>query len=156
MHAIERHAWAVFATLSVILVVFGLGDIAQGGDTYRSGEAVLFQAMTGMNWDQLVASDPAAARLLDSNVRGLGAVLLVFGLLSLAASVIPLRRGERWAWGAMWVWPLWLILIYPLYFIAKPDLTVGIPVPLISGTIFLVITVTTLVLSYRRYARPAA
>jgi hypothetical protein len=53
----------------------------------------------------------------------------------------------------MSIWALWIVLIYPLFWIAQPDLSGGIPVPLVSGTIFLVITVVTLVLSFRRYLR---
>jgi hypothetical protein len=39
--------------------------------------------------------------------------------------------------------------------ITQPNLSVGIPVPLISGTVVLVISVGTLALSYHRYLRPA-
>jgi hypothetical protein len=53
----------------------------------------------------------------------------------------------------MWTWPLWLVLIYPLFWIAQPDPRAGTPVPIISGTIFLVITVAALGLSSRRYLR---
>jgi hypothetical protein len=53
----------------------------------------------------------------------------------------------------MWAWPLWLLLVHFVFWIAQPDLQAGIPMPLISGTVFLVITVATLALSYRRYLK---
>ena len=155
MRFIERHAWKVFAILSVIVISFGVGDMLQGGETFRSGEAVLFQGVTGMTWDELSAADPGAARLIDQQVRSTGAVLLVLGLLSLTVCVTAFRRGERWAWFAMWTWPIWLVLVYVVFWIVQPDLGSGIPVPLISGTILLVITVATLALSNRRYMRQA-
>jgi hypothetical protein len=149
----ERHAWQVFATLSVILVTFGVGDMMSGGATFQSGEVVLFKGLTGTSWDELRGSDPGAAKLIDHQVRTGGLALLAAGLFSLAISLTALRRGERWAWMAMWTWPLWVVLIYPLFWVAEPHPSAGTPVPIISGTIFLVITVATLGLSYRRYLR---
>jgi hypothetical protein len=151
MRFVERHAWKVFAGLSLIVILFGIGDLLQGGETFRSGESVLFQAITGNTWDELVAADPAAARLIDQQVRSTGGILIVMGLLSLAVCVTALRRGERWAWYSMWIWPLWFLLIYATFWTVQPDFGGGVPVPLVSGTIFLVITVVTLALSYRRY-----
>ena len=75
------------------------------------------------------------------------------GVLTVAISLAALRRGDRWAWYAMWVFPLWIALVYLVFWIAQPDLRAGIPVPLISGAVFLAITVTTLVLSRGRYLR---
>ncbi len=143
----------VFAALSVIIILFGGGDIIQGGEGYRDGEAVLFKSLTGTTWDELRAADPDAARLIDSQVRSGGLHLLVVGLFSLSTCLTALRRGERWAWYAMWAWPLWFALNYPLFWIAQPDLRSGVPVPLISGTVFLLISVAALGLSYRRYLR---
>lgn len=34
---------------------------------------------------------------------------LLIGLFGVAIAVYGLRRGERWAWYAMLLWPLWLI-----------------------------------------------
>ena len=42
----------------------------------------------------------------------------------------------------MWVFPLWIALVYLVFWIAQPDLRAGIPVPLISGAVFRAITVT--------------
>jgi hypothetical protein len=147
----EHNAWKIFAALSVILIVFGIGDVAAGGATYAAGEAVLFNSLTGTTWDELRVADPGAAKLIDSQVRSGGALLLVVGSLSLAVCVTALRRGEPWAWRTMWIWPLWFVLFYVLIWIAQPDPQSGTPVPVISGTIFLAISVVTLVLSFRRY-----
>lgn len=121
MKFFERHAWKVFAVLSGIFILFGVGDFIQGGDAYRDGEAVLFKGLTGTTWDELRAADPGAARLIDSQVRSGGLQLLSVGLLSLSICLTALRRGERWAWYAVWVWPLWFVLNYALFWIAQPD-----------------------------------
>jgi hypothetical protein len=147
----ERYAWAIFTGLSVVIVVFGLGDIASGGSTYESGEAVLFNSLTGTTWSDLRATDPGAANLIDYLVRAGGGELLVVGLLSLAICLTGLRRGERWAWLAMWVWPLWVALVIPLLLGAARTPGAGVPVPVISGSVVFVIAVATLLLSSRRY-----
>jgi hypothetical protein len=147
----ERYAWAIFTGLSVVIVVFGLGDIASGGSTYESGEAVLFNSLTGTTWSDLRAADPGAANLVDYLVRAGGVYLLLVGLLSLAISVTALKQGERWAWLAMWVWPLSVALVIPLLLGAARTPGAGVPVPVISGSIVFVIAVATLLLSSRRY-----
>lgn len=155
MRFFDRFAWVVFAVLGVIVVLFGAGDINSGGTSLQSGEAVLFSSMTGTTWDELRVANPGAAKLIDYLWRAEGAALVLVGLLTVAISLTALRRGERWAWYAMWVFPLWVALVYLVFWIAQPDLHSGIPIPLISGAVFLVITAATLVLSSRRYLRQA-
>ena len=155
MRFVERHAWKVFAGLSVLIILFAIGDMAQGGETFRESEAVLFRSFSGTTWDELSAVNPGAADVIDYQVRSAGVVLLMAGVLSLAVSVTALRRGDRWAWYAMWAWPLWMLLAYFLFWMTQPDLSTGIPVPLISASVLLAISVLTLGLSYRRYLRPA-
>lgn len=148
---IERNDWTVFAALSVIVALFGAGDIQVGGSTYAGGEAVFFSGITGTTWEELAVADPAAARLIDSLVRSGGGHLLFIGLLSLAISLFGLRHGQRWAWLTMWLWPLYLLLGVTTLALTEKVPGAGVPVPVISGTIFLIITVGTLALSYRKY-----
>jgi len=148
---IDRNDWTVFALLSVIVVLFGVGDIAMGGSAYADGESALFSGITGATWDELKAADPAVARLIDGHVRSGGTHLLFIGLLSLAVSVFGLRRRQRWAWLTMWRWPLYLVLGVTTLAMTEKVPGAGVPVPMISGTIFLIITVT-LALSYRKYS----
>ena len=151
----DRYAWVAFTALSAVVIVFGISDLQMGGETYREGEAVLFRSLTDMTWAELLSSDVGASHMIDQQVRSGGAALLVAGLFSLAICLTGLRRGERWAWYAMWIWPLWIGLTYVVTWITQPNLSVGIPVPLISGAVILVISVATLTLSHRRYLPPA-
>src|SRR6266540_3735281 len=93
----ERHAWKVFLALSVIVALFGLGDLFSGGSTYQSGEVVLFTSITGTTWDELRAGSPRIANMIDQQVRSGGAGLLVVGLLSGAICFNALRSGAPWA-----------------------------------------------------------
>lgn len=149
----ERHAWKVFTGLSLIVVLFGVGDVLSGGLTFQTGEHVLFYSLSGTTWDELNATAPGPANLIDYQVRAGGVCLLMTGLLSLSITLTALRRGDRWAWYAMWVWPLGIVLIEAQLLISVRTLGSGIPVPVISGTIFIILSVATLALSYRKYLR---
>jgi hypothetical protein len=107
----ERNFWTIFTGISLVTALFGLGDMISGGSTFALGEGVLFNRLTGTTWDALQAADPGAARLIDYQVRAGGAGLVLLGLFSLAICLTVLRRGERWAWSAMWVWPFGVALI---------------------------------------------
>jgi hypothetical protein len=152
---IERNDWKVWAGISLIIILFGVGDIQIGGATYEVGERVMFEGITGMTWGELKAADPAAARFIDGQVRLGGAYLLLIGLLTLAITIFGLRRSQRWAWLTMWLWPAWLALVLIMILLTEKVPGAGIPVPMISGTVFLIITVATLILSYRKYNPPS-
>jgi hypothetical protein len=53
----------------------------------------------------------------------------------------------------MWVWPLGTLLIEVQLLSSVRTLGSGIPVPVISGSIFILVSVATLALSYRKYLR---
>jgi len=148
----ERNGWTIFTGISLVTVLFGLGDMVSGGSTFAFGETVMFNRLTGTTWDALQAADPGAGNLIDYQVRASGAWLLLLGIFSLAISMTALRRGERWAWYAMWVWPLGVALVVAVLWSAtRPG--EGIPIPIISGSITIVISLLTLGLSARRYLR---
>jgi hypothetical protein len=52
----ERHTWKVFFGLSIIVVLFGLGDMLASGSTFARSEAPTLQRITGMTWEQVGAS----------------------------------------------------------------------------------------------------
>ena len=147
----ERNGWTIFTGISLITALFGAGDIISGGSTFALGEGVLFNRLTGTTWDALQAADAGAAHMIDYQVRAGGAGLLILGVFSLAICVTALRRGERWAWYAMWVWPIGVAMILAVLWSAIPGPGEGIPVPTISGSITIVISVLTLALSAREY-----
>jgi hypothetical protein len=108
--------------------------------------------LTGTTWDALQTADAGAAHMIDYQVRAGGAGLLMLGSFSLAICVTALRRGERCAWYAMCAWPLGVALIVAVLWGATGP-GEGIPVPIISGSITIVISVSTLALSARKYLR---
>jgi hypothetical protein len=114
---------------------------------------VLFDAFTGTTWPALQSADPGAARLIDYQVRVGGAYLLLTGLLILGVSATGLRRGERWAWLVMWAVPLTVAVIEAMLLTSPRAPGSGVPVPVISGSIIIVLSLAILALSGRRYVR---
>jgi hypothetical protein len=148
---LARRAWVVWVGISVLIMLFGLDDLRQGGASYAGGERVLFEGIAGTTWDALRASQPAVAEMIDRLVRLGGVDLAILGLLSLAIAITGVRRGERWAWRAMWALPLWLSAQIVVLMLADKVPGAGVPVPIMSGTVLLVITIPTLLLTYRTY-----
>jgi len=152
LNILERYDWVVWAILALLGVLMGVSDMLTGGRTYASGEAVLFEGITGMTWDQLQVAEPGAARFIDFQVRSGGGWILFSGLLTITIAVLGLRRGQRWAWLLMWlVVPLSIGLTLIVLLSTEKVPGAGVPGPLIGQTIFLVITVGLLLLTYRKY-----
>lgn len=149
----DRHAWKVFFGLSVIIALFGLGDALGGAATFAGGEAPTMVGIAGLTWEQLGTTDPGGARMIDYLVRAGGVHLFVLGLLSLIVSLTGFRQAQRWAWYAMWLWPVWLASVVFVLLAALKQAGPGIPPPLLSGSLFFLISVATLGLSYRRFFR---
>lgn len=148
---IERYSWIVFLALGLIIALFGLGDMMMGGATFEGGEAPTLQGISGMTWQELNSASPNAASMIDYLVRSGGIHLFLLGLLSMVVAATAFRRGERWAWFAMWLWPLWLAMIVLLLLGTYKPAGPGVPPPLVSGAIFFVITALTLALSFRKF-----
>jgi hypothetical protein len=62
--------------------------------------------LSGRTWEQFALQDPEVAYLVSRQLNVLGFLGAGFGLLAAVVSVIPYRRGERWAWSALWLFPV--------------------------------------------------
>jgi hypothetical protein len=152
LNIVERYDWVVWVVLGLLLVMFGVTDMSTGGPTFASGEAVLFEGITGMTWDELQVAEPGAARFIDYQVRSAGGSILFGGLLTIAITILGLRRGQRWAWLTMWlVWPLSLVLSLTVLLSTEKVPGAGVSVPLIGQPILLITAVGLLLLTYRKY-----
>lgn len=151
LNVVERYDWVVWVLLGLLLVMFGVSDMLTGGPTFASGEAVLFEGITGMTWDELQEAEPGAARFIDFQVRSAGGSILFGGLLIIAITVLGLRRGQRWAWLMLWLVPLSLVLSLIVLLSTEKVPGAGVSVPLIGQPILLTIAVGLLLLTYRKY-----
>lgn len=150
----ERYAWTYFLFLSAVLVLFGLTDIGSGGASFGRGEAPTFNGITGITWES-IKSSPVASQI-DWMVRAQAILMVMAGLLTGLISATAFRRGERWAWFAMALWPIAILALDVNLLIALRHPTQGVPPPLVSGAVLTVLSVATLALSFRRAFRHTA
>lgn len=68
------------------------------------------EGFTGLTSDQIAARIPGMPGYISSISRQLGNFMLAMGVLMTAVAAFPFRRGERWAWYAMWAAPLMLFI----------------------------------------------
>lgn len=92
----ETGIWEILHLVALILfligsVAFFIGDGVRGLLGLGGGE--LLQRFAGVNF-------------------------VIIGILMIAILLTGFREGERWAWYAMWVWPLWATLMILLPTIA--------------------------------------
>lgn len=111
------------------------------------------QSVTGTTWNELKAASPRVANLIDLLSRMGGASLFAVAVLAGIICLRGFRRGERWAWIAMWTLPLWMALTTFFIATANRDQSAGTPVPLISGSILIAVAALALVLSVRPFFR---
>ena len=89
-----RYAWVPLFLFTIIMLVIGLGGFV---GPVKEG-SVVSAYLTDQITDQVLA-----LRLRGSFVLG----MVVFGL---ALILVPLRRGERWAWYVLWYYPVFFTL----------------------------------------------
>lgn len=132
----ERQGWKLLLGLVVIIGLFGVGDIIRGMDA----DAAIPKGVSGLSPDEIRETSPELARLADLQVRSGGVHLLVMSILWTVIMLVPFRRGEKWAWSAMWTFPAWSLAAAVMFLFV--DLVPGQPTPppAISGWIFFVLT----------------
>jgi hypothetical protein len=147
----DRHTWKILLGVSLLIGFFGVSDMVGGASDLQNGETVFMHSMTGMSWNELQAQSPRVANLIDVKFRTDGASLTTIALLSMAICLTGFRKGERWAWMALWLPVLWMLSTVFFLLMADKLPGYGTPVPIISGSILSAIWISMLGLSYRRF-----
>ena len=62
--------------------------------------------LSGRTWEEFAAADPEVAKIYSLDLVLLGMTITAFAILGTILTLIPYRRGERWAWFALWLIPL--------------------------------------------------
>jgi len=145
--AFDKHGWKVLFALSAIAALFGLMDIALGS----MSDPAVTGAVVGISPAEVRNSQPKLADLLDLIFRVEGLFLFSFSLLAMVISYTGFRRGERWAWYSLLYLPILYVLVPILFLTVKLVPERPLPPPLLSGPVFLVIALITLLLSYRKF-----
>ena len=146
---LERHSWFGLLFLAIVIVLFGVMDIASGA----AADPAIPLGLTGLTIAELEAESGAAYRMFDFFTRVNGWSLVLMGLLMIAIVCIPFRRSERWAWWTMWLLPAWAVGAALFYVLAGVEADQPPPPPLVSGPIVAVLTAVILLLSAPRFFR---
>jgi len=96
---LQRYAWWGLLVIAASGVLRGLIDLASGV-TYQAED------LTGKTMAQIAAESGAGSRLSDFAVRTDGLYLIAMGVLAGAILLFGFRRDHRWAWWAMWAFPV--------------------------------------------------
>jgi ABC-type Fe3+-siderophore transport system permease subunit len=114
MQWLRRHGWWGLLVVALILVFFGVTDIAGG----PAADPAIPLGLTGQTIEELEAESAAAYAVFDFHTRSNGWTVVIFGTLLAIITLVPYRRGERRAWRTMWVLPVWLAGVAVSYIIA--------------------------------------
>lgn len=99
----SRVSWVGLTVLGLFFLVAPVLDIvntrAHGVPADHAGT---FRRLAGGDFAAVRASTPGVAHYVSTLEYGYALHELTFGLLFLAVVLVPLRRGERWAWFACW------------------------------------------------------
>ena len=95
---VPRASWIILAIIAMLTILSGLwvGLTPTGSQTELSGRT----------WEEFAAADPEVAGIYSMDLVLLGITLTAFAILGTIVTLIPYRRGERWAWFALWLIPL--------------------------------------------------
>lgn len=146
----HRIAIGILLFVSAVIVLFGVGDVINGQDA----DPAIANAYIGIDWERVKAETPAHARLIDLHTRAGGGHLIMLGVLSAMIVLGSFRKGERWAWYALWLWPLWTVFVFLLNFLSARQPDYPPPPPMLSAPVFFVVLVLALGLSARRFFGP--
>ena len=144
----SRVPLVVLVAISVVLVLFGVGDILQGPDA----DPGITRAISGSDPGDVRAAEPTGFRLYDFAIRMGGLNLVIIGLLLIAILVGPYRADQRWAWTTMWLLPAWALAVPAVYIAFGPAPGQAAAPPMISGPIVAVVTGLSLLRDRRRFA----
>ena len=150
MTAVRRRAWWALAAIAVTLVVFGATDVGLGA----KADPGISLAVVGMDPATLEAAQPDAYRMFDFVTRSQGIVLVMFGSLVLAVTVVPYRAAQPWAWRVLWLLPAWAIAV-PFLYLAFGTAPGQPPAPpMISGPLVAVVSAAALLIDRGRFRGP--
>ena len=142
----ELSAWVLFLVLGALEILFGSGDMIAG---VQNDPAILVSSI-GSTPAELKARDPLIYDAMNQQQKLIGQMLLMNGALICAISLTAFRRGARWAWFAFWLIPASLLVgAISSYNSRLPG--EALPPPFYSGSLFALLTILWLALSYKKY-----
>ena len=139
-HWLQRHAWWALFAMAVISVASGLIDLATGV-TWQASD------LTGKTIAQIAAESMDGSQLSDFSVRTGGLYQIAIGVLLGTILLFGFRQERKWAWWAMWTFPV-MAITASLLDLAFGDSFAG---PAITGGIVGILAAAILLISAPRF-----
>ena len=143
----EKYAWIILFAIGVIFLVTGVPH-ALGINT----DPETVQRISGMTLSQLKDSNPGFFNLYIYYFSFGGLSDLAFAFFTIVISLTAYRKGEKWAWYALW--------FIPAFFIGSAAITMSIESTrsiesslslLLPITMFVILSVLGLLLPYKKF-----
>ena len=141
--------WWGLATMTALLTLFGIGDIAAGLDA----DPAIVASLIGLTTAELREQTAAGYRLADYLARSGGLVLAALGIVLTIIVAIPYRNGVAWSWAGMWLLPAWALAVPVGFLLVGTVPNQPPPPPMVSGPIFAVLAAAILLADRRAFVR---
>lgn len=100
-HWFGKHAWWIFFVFGILAII--TAPILLMGNAPNPPSPT---ATTGMTFERMAAQVPSLSVYIGSISRELGNFMLATGVMLTLIAAFPYRRGEQWAWAALWIVPI--------------------------------------------------
>jgi hypothetical protein len=97
----QKYAWLLLFVPGILFTLSSIALALTGGFDMSS-----FEESTGTAWSEFSAAEPAAAAFILQLERLIGVGSTGFALFAAAIAWTSYRRGVRYAWYIMWIFPL--------------------------------------------------
>jgi hypothetical protein len=138
--AYSRYAW-------IVLVVLGLLQVEFAATLFLTGPSAIDNATTeilGQTWSA-IAPGSSDAVLVDYLARSWAVGEAFIGIAMIAIAAFPFRRGDRWSWFLMWLFPATALVA------VAQNLVAGVTSVVFLDTAEALLIAVVLVLPYRRF-----
>lgn len=95
---VSKASWIILAIVGALTTLSGLyvAVTPAGSQTELATRA----------WADFAVADPEVAGRLSMQLVLVGVSFVAFSLIGTVVALIPFRRGERWAWLTLWLFPI--------------------------------------------------
>lgn len=99
--AYEKYAWTILLALGIFELAVSITVLV----VVFEPDAVLKNTI-GMSQSQIMSSTPGVFSYIAYGLRNVGIGVLAASVFELGITLKPYRKGERWAWYILWMWPI--------------------------------------------------
>ncbi len=132
----SRNSWKFLLALVIVIGLFGIGDVIVG----VNADPAIPVGITGLTPEEIRAISEPIHSLIDLQVRAGGLQLIVIAVVWSMLVLVPLRRGDKWAWYTLWTFPLWGLAVSVSFLFVELQPGHPPPPPAISGWMFFALT----------------